>query len=184
MRHHEHERDRREGAEPEALPVQRPRPIHNVLALQRTAGNQAVATMLARDPIAEETKGGGEKTAAVGHVKLAGIGLIEVSSVSAGGSGGKAMEYTFTSAVGPHSAKLIQAMIDGKAVDGEVDVQGMKLKLTKVLVSSYSSTNVHGEPQETFSLMPQTSRLDDGSGGGGGGGGGGGSWDDGGRQPG
>ena len=35
------------------------------------------------------------------------------------------MEYTFPSAVGPHSAKLIQAMIDGKAVDGEVDVQGM-----------------------------------------------------------
>ncbi len=177
MRHHEHERERRENAEPEA---QRPRPIHNVLALQRSAGNQAVAAMLARDPIAEETKGGGQKEAAVGHVKLAGIGVIEVSSFTVGGSSGKATEYTFTSTVGSHSAKLIQALIDGKAVDAEIDVQGMKLKLTKVLVSSYSTTNVEGQPQETFSLMPQTSRLDDGSGGGGSGGGGGTgpSWND------
>jgi len=166
MRHHEHERERRENAEPE---VQRPRPIHNVLALQRSAGNHAVATMLARDPIAEETKGGRQKEAAVGHVTLAGIGVIEVSSVTIGGSSGNATEYTFTSTVGSHSAKLIQAMIDGKAVDAEIDVHGMKLKLTKVLVSSYSSTNVDGQPQETFTLMPQTSRLDDGSGGGGGG---------------
>jgi hypothetical protein len=165
-----HERDRREEAEPEVLPVQRPRPIHNVLALQRSAGNQAVAAMLARDPIAEETKGGGKKETAVGHVKLAGIGQIEVSSFTVGGSSGKATEYTFTSAVGSHSAKLIQAMIDGKAVDAEIDVQGMKLKLTKVHISSYSSTSVEGEPLETFTLMPQTSRLDDGSGGGGGGG--------------
>ena len=43
-------------------------------------------------------------------------------------------------------------------MDAEIDVQGMKLKLTKVLVSSYSTTNVEGQPQETFSLMPQTSR--------------------------
>jgi len=182
MRHHEHERrrdDRRDERAPE-----RPKPIHNVLALQRTAGNQAVAAMLARQPVVAETTGGTAKQQELGMVKVTKIGVIPILSFSMGSSSGRgheATDYSFMSAVGTHSAKLMEALMSGTVVDAEVDVKSFKLKIAGALVSQYSSGDSQGEPIEHWSLTPRSARLDDGSGGGGGGGG---SWDVGGRQPG
>ena len=183
MRHHEHERDRREGAEPEALPVQRPRPIHNVLALQRSAGNQAVAAMLSRQPVAEETRGGGsEKAAAVGKATLTGIGAIPILSfnMATGGTGkGKTptSDYSFSSSVGPHSSKLQEALLQGKVIDAEVEVKSFKVKLLKAMLVSYSTSSGEGELTETWTLSADSIRVGEDSDGGGGRGGGGGSWD-------
>ena len=92
MRHHEHERrpaDQLQERAPEP-----PKPVHNVLALQRTAGNQAVAAMLARQPVAEETTGGADKQQALGKVTLTKIGVIPISSFSAGMASGRPHEST------------------------------------------------------------------------------------------
>jgi hypothetical protein len=171
MRSHEHER-RHETERPERAP-EPPRAGLDVLALQRSAGNQAVAAMLARQPVAEETKGGTEKQAGIGTVTLAGIGVIPIISFGSGdrGTGAPTTEYTFTSHVGPHSTKLIQAFSKATPMDGEVDVQGFKLKLSKAMVSSYRTVESQGETVETWTVIPESAHVDDGSGGGGGGGG-------------
>ena len=181
MRHHEHERrpdDRRDERAPE-----RPKPIHNVLALQRTAGNQAVAAMLARQPVAEETTGGTAKQQELGTVKLTKIGVIPILSFTMGSSSGRgheATDYSFMSAVGTHSAKLMEALMSGTVVDAEVDVKSFKLKLAE-----HSSATIRpatqGGAERALVAHAAVRRLDDGSGGGGGGGG---SWDAGGRHPG
>jgi hypothetical protein len=176
----EHERNRRPRSEPEPVEAQRPQPLHNVLALQRSAGNQAVAAMLNRQPVAEETTGGPGKHEEVGTVTLTKIGIIPILSMSMGSPSGRAHEatdYSFMSAVGEHSARLMDALLNGTIVTAEVDVRGFKLKLTQALVTHYSAGNAQGEPIEHWALTPRSARTDDGSGGaGGGGGGGGGSW--------
>jgi hypothetical protein len=157
MRHHEH--DRRVSDHPEERAPERPPPLHNVLALQRSAGNQAVAAMLAREP----------DTAAAGHVTLTTIGKIPIRSFSRNSAPGRgdrdsAPELCFVSTLGEHSTKLSQAMTNGTAVDGEIDVKALKMQVKNAYVSQYQ---VAGEGDESWCLLPETARVDDGSDGGG-----------------
>ena len=182
MRHHEHER--RSADRPDERAPERPKPIHNVLALQRSVGNQAVAAMLAREPVAEEAKTGGEEEKAYGKATLAAIGAIPILSftmgVSSPDSKTQQRDFQFTSRVGGHSDRLMGALVAGSVHDAEVDIGGgrMKLKMEKAMVSSYQiSGDAGSKPLEYWTLVPGANRIDDGSGGGGGGGG---SWDDGG----
>jgi hypothetical protein len=160
MRHHEYERRVIEA--PEERARERPQPIHDVLALQRSAGNQAVAAMLAREP----------ETQQAGHVTLTNIGKIPVHSFwrsSAPGRGDRdaATELCFVSKIGAHSTKLTQAMSSGTPVDGDIDVKALKVKITNAFVSHYQ---VAGEGDESWCLMPSSAHVDDGSGEGGRGG--------------
>jgi hypothetical protein len=168
----EHERKRRPQAEPEAAEAQRA-PLHNVLALQRSAGNQAVTAMLAREPETEK---------AYGTVALTSIGAIAILSFSmdthSPPNKSDTREFQFVSRVGTHSDKLSQALLKGTVHDAEVEVGGgrMKVKMENAMVSAYqvSDDAQGGGPVESWSLVPSVTRIDDGSGGGGGGGG---SWD-------
>ena len=151
------------GAEPD-----RPQPAEQVLALQRSAGNQAVSALLARSPdtaVPADDKG----AKASGHTAtLPGIGTIPLLSVSMepgrragrpGGRGGKdeetPKEIVVTSRLGPHSSKLSKAALDGNAMDVEIVMPGGKrthrLTLKGAIVSGYSTTG-GDDPIETWTL--------------------------------
>jgi hypothetical protein len=174
MREHEHER---RPPEPQPRRPEPPRPLDGVLALQRSAGNQAVAAMLARQPVAEETRGGGSQRAAPGKATLTGIGPIEILSFGWEASSPTKKqeprtECTFTSIVGEHSTKLQKALLEGKVMDVEVEIGSLKVKLLKAVIVSYSIGSESGgdEPTEQWSLSADSVVFGDGSGGGGGGG--------------
>jgi hypothetical protein len=134
-----------------------------VLALQRSAGNQAVSAFLARSPDAKPKED--EKTEAAGaRVTLPDIGTIPLLSVSfnagspvTGGSGRRERdrekekaggEIAFTSRAGEHSSKLSRAMLAGKGMAVELIMPGgkgtLRLKLEGALVAS-SRTSGEGE---------------------------------------
>jgi hypothetical protein len=120
-------------AEPEAL-----RPVERLLALQRSAGNQAVSALLARSPdTAAPTDDQGAKVSGP-RATLTGIGTIALLSVSLdpsrakgttpgrGGSDNAPKDIVITSRLGPHSPKLSKAALDGKAMDVEIVMPGGK----------------------------------------------------------
>ena len=92
-----HERDRARGPEeidrrePEAQPL-RPDAAEGVLALQRSAGNQAVGAMLARSPDGGTPKAPDKKpetpAAAGARATLPGIGTIAIQSAQLSQLGG------------------------------------------------------------------------------------------------
>src|SRR5262245_34937360 len=103
--------------------------VETVLALHRSAGNRAVSELVARAP-APDAKGA---TAAGPRAVLSGIGTIPLLSVSfppsgPGGAKGSgegeegqppARELVVTSRVGDHSAALVNAAGDGRAMEVE-----------------------------------------------------------------
>lgn len=95
----DHRRRRREPdpAPPHAVPLHHG--ADPILALQRSAGNHAVAEMLARVPAAK---------GATGTVEIAGVGAITVSGGNLEEWSGKGAPDTveITSETGKHSAKL------------------------------------------------------------------------------
>jgi hypothetical protein len=134
-----------------------------VLALQRSAGNQAVSGLLARSPDTAEPKTeGAEGTRAT----LSGIGTIPLLSASfgmgnaPGGStsgrreGGKGpREIVLVSKVGEHSAKLVKATADGNPMAVEVILaSGVRLKLKGALVSRYSTSGEGPDALESWTL--------------------------------
>jgi hypothetical protein len=144
-----------------------------VLALQRSAGNQAVSALLARSPDgATEEKDKTESAGASGlRATLPGIGTIPLLSFgssargpsvgSGGGSHGddKAptfREMVFSSRVGEHSPKLFKANIDGKPMEVEVIVprgrSTLRLKLKGAIVSNYNSSGAGDDPTESWTL--------------------------------
>src|SRR5215203_2642442 len=171
-------RDRRPG-EPErrageGRTEERVPPVEELLALQRTAGNQAVSALLARSPegaVPTDEKGA---KAAGRRATLPGIGTIPLLSVNldpnrvggaGGGRGGSVgreetrlpSELVVSSKVGKHTAALSKALLDGKAMDVEIvmpsDKAVVRLSLKGALVSSYS---VSGETESwalTFSSI-------------------------------
>ena len=111
--------DRRRRHEPGRDPAEVPlpqRPSDPILALQRTAGNRAVAGMLARAPA---------EKGATGSVEIAGIGKVAVS-------GGNLQDWTAKGAVfdtvevtsrkGRHSAKLEKLSKAGTKMDFKVTI--------------------------------------------------------------
>jgi hypothetical protein len=164
----------RRSRRPEELDRRRPdeQPVRSetanrVLALQRSAGNQAVSALLARSPDgATEEKDKTESAGASGvRATLPGIGTIPLLSFSAGatgrppgGSAGRGREdekaptvreMVFSSRVGEHSSKLFKATIDGKPMEVEVIVprgkSTLRLKLKGAIVSNYSTSGAGGE---------------------------------------
>jgi type VI protein secretion system component Hcp len=155
-REHDGSERRRPGEPPPRSDV-----AETMLALQRSAGNQAVSALVARSPAGDEkesAKGGGARAT------LADIGTIQLLSVSfptsaPAGTGRSAdreqgeptvRELVLTSRAGEHSPKLARAASDGKTMEVEVIVSGrkaMRLKLTGAVVSSYQMSG-GGQPEE------------------------------------
>jgi type VI protein secretion system component Hcp len=168
MLRRQHAPDRQRPEEPERRPAVTPRPddAARLLALQRSAGNRAVNTLLARAP--DDKKPQEEQGAA--RVTLPGIGTISVLSFgfanagrpglgTVGGSadkGASVHDMTFSSRVGEHSPKLQRAVIDGKPMTVEVVMQSsgkvMRLTLTGALVSNYSTSSTGPDAIESWTL--------------------------------
>jgi hypothetical protein len=161
MRYRRHERpgdQRTDAAEPHATAGAPP--TERLLALQRSAGNRAVSAMLARAPDtavpadAKGTEGSGMRAT------LEGIGTIPLLSINI--QPGRGMrdeqslprEITVTSRYGPHSARLHKAMLDGKAMDVEIVMQGrgatVRLSLKAAVVSGYHPPG--GDEIESWTL--------------------------------
>jgi hypothetical protein len=160
--------DRREAGESR----RRPPAADRVLALQRSAGNQAVSALLARSPDATKRKDDEKGAAAAGaRATLSGIGTIPLLSVNFGvtraptgrGEEGKAptpQEIVFSSKVGEHSTKLNKAVLDGQPMEVEVILPAggstLRLKLKGAIVSSYSTSGGEGSATETWALNVQS----------------------------
>jgi hypothetical protein len=166
--------DDRQSGEAEASPPSTA--AGEVLRLQRSAGNRAVAAMLARDTTKSPEKPKDGKGAAAGgpRVVFPGIGEIPIHSLQwAGGrgapgtGGGKAdspKEVAFTSTVGEHSTALLRESLTGDAKDVEVvwpshDGKGMlRITLKAALVSTYT-TSGGDPPMETWALNFQAVEI-------------------------
>ena len=150
--------------EPEPVPAQ-------LLALQRSAGNRAVAAMLARDakapPKPKDDKAPPAKPAGP-YVTIDGIGAIPVASFQwgsnrgPGGSGGhggdqpQVSEIQFSSKIGPHSTDLFRATLSGEAHDAEIVYPTkdgeLRIKLKGAMVSSYSVSGDGKDAMESWTL--------------------------------
>lgn len=140
----EHERESRERGEGSA-----PAPISHaarIIALQRTAGNHAVAAMIARDAAPRQA----EPT--YGLAVLDGIGTIPLLSVSYAepqrGTGAQPVELhdvQVMSKVGEHSSQLQRAAQQGEAFEAEVLAgDKVRLKLHKAAITAFSEGDGHG----------------------------------------
>ena len=135
-----------------------------MLALQQSAGNQAVGALLARTPAGDPGKT--ERPEGTAQVTLGGIGTIQVQSVelpaSAVGTGSSSRrrrdekpaggQLTFTSKIGPHSTGLVRASAEGRKSNGRVDYPGLRLELSNAVVSSYQASKIEGRETETWTL--------------------------------
>ena len=132
------------------------RPPESVLALQRSAGNQAVSALLARSPEPAKPK---DEKASGARATLPGIGTIPLLSVSFGGGGNKAgsvREIVVSSKVGEHSPKLFKASLDGQPMEVEVvlpsGTSALRLTLKGALVTSYSTSGQDEHATESWTL--------------------------------
>jgi type VI protein secretion system component Hcp len=163
-RDHEHETRRSQEA-----PERGPEPIAaELLALQRSAGNRAVAAMLARDtktpPKPKEDKAAPPKPTGP-HVTIEGIGVISLESFQwgshqgAGGHGGgrpQVTEMQLSSKLGPHSNDLFRATLSGEPHDAEIvyltkDGE-LRVKFQGAIVSSYSTSGAGKDAMESWTL--------------------------------
>jgi type VI protein secretion system component Hcp len=151
-----------------------------VLQLQRSAGNRAVAALVARDtpktkapPPKKPEKPPPKQT----YVKIEGMDAIPVESVQFGAHSRPSRqdreksepsppafsEIVITSLLGDHSNALVKMSLWGEPSSAEiVFVKGadgqpyMKLKLTKALISSYNVSghggSPDGHPMESWTL--------------------------------
>ena len=127
-------------------------PADDVLALQRSAGNQAVSAMLARAPTAKEKEapatGPTATVESIGTIPLNSVG-IDVGRVAGGAGGGKERDLpknlSLSSQLGRHSAALARATAAGTPL-GDIEIRIPHGKTTVVLtvknamVSSYQTS--------------------------------------------
>ena len=164
------EQDREhETRRPQETPEREPEPIAaNLLALQRSAGNRAVAAMLARDakapPKPKDDKAAPPKPTGP-YVTIEGIGVIPLESFQwgahrgPGGHGGgqpQVTEMQLSSKVGPHSTDLFRATLSGEAHDAEIVYPTkdgeLRIKLKGAMVSSYSMSGEGKDAIESWTL--------------------------------
>ncbi len=140
-----------------------------VLALQRSAGNRAVGSMLARDATTAEpadAKPADEK-APGSRCVYPGIGTIPLLAVQLGGSSiGRGRrnpdaedsgEIVVVSEQGEHSAKLMQEAQSGSGKDVEIQMTGLKILLKNALISAYSvDSRGDDKPTESWTLSYQS----------------------------
>jgi hypothetical protein len=159
-RFHEDEREARGRDEAGAVTA----PVSHaarMIALQRTAGNHAVAAMLAREakPKAEP---------APGLAVLGGLGTIPLESVSLsepqrGGTREQpttSREVMMMSKQGEHSQALQRASAEGTVFEAEILIgDKLKVKHHKAMVSSFvmsGSGDSMGEPMDSWSLNAES----------------------------
>ena len=173
MRHHERARKDPERTDDERRPDV-PGPAADVLALQRTAGNQAVGALLARQPKPTAPKQKPKAPAAVAgnRVVFPGVGTFPFESMQMGGhrhttnppgsgsdrEGGapSLSEVVITSLPGEHSTALFRASLEGKGADVDVIFESGKeslvIHLTNAMVTNYSLSGGGERQIESWSL--------------------------------
>jgi hypothetical protein len=157
-RWHDEEREAQERDQPVATAA----PISHaarMLALQRTAGNHAVAAMLARDAAPKQ-----EPAHALAIVE--GLGTIPLESVALGEAhkGGSREKPVTTREVGvmskrgDHSMALQLASQNGTAFEVELLIgEKLRVKLHKALIVSFSVNGRGGEgPMESWTLNAES----------------------------
>jgi len=132
--------DRRRRREPGRDPADVPLSQHSsdpILALQRSAGNRAVADMLARAPA---------EKGATGSVELAGVGRIKVSGGNLETWTGKGAPETVdvTSEKGKHSKKLEQLATAGKRTDVKVSISAAQKEGEHLNVGGGTTLDIKG----------------------------------------
>jgi type VI protein secretion system component Hcp len=156
---------RRPGARGERVSAS---PVATVLALQRSAGNRAVATLLARSPAAAAPQASERTTGS--RVVFPDVGTIPIQAAQFGdmfrgggaSRGGRDEErpavtsITFVSVAGDHSPKLMAAFSAGTVADVEVmvslgDGSTFLASLKGAVIASYSHA-AGDAPTETWSL--------------------------------
>ena len=176
MRHEREEVSRRHGGPaPEAEQL----PQHELLALQRTAGNRAVGAMLARDTKTAEPADTKEAAPTGNYVIFPGIGNIPVFSIQMPSSrnqpptGDVAGEREkpkddkkdgdlpggdvhFSGPQGKHSTALFKEQLTGQAKDLVVVIGGGKVRITlkNALITAYSVSGDSGtgQPNEAWTV--------------------------------
>jgi hypothetical protein len=128
-------------------------PLASVLALQRGAGNRAVAGLLARDPKTAEKK---ETRVAIfpgiGEIPLEGFQLPANHPGSTGSARPAPKEVILSSKSGPHSQLLWRESLYGRPKDVELVLGTLRIKLKGALVTGYQLGGSGNEPVETWTL--------------------------------
>ena len=170
--------------EREAAPPAAPRhaAADRVLALQSTAGNRAVAAMLAREPdapVQADAKGAPKDKPPAPpsgpHVVLGGIGAIALEGFSMAGrqtpgGGGRGQgrerdrpppqEFQLTTRSGSHSSDLMRAATNGKGMDGEIVLKGgVKIVLKGAMITSYQVSGSDKEQIEAWTLNVESAEF-------------------------
>ncbi len=153
------ERDERERDEAAvtAAPISH---AARLIALQRTAGNHAVARLIAREAAPKKAPEPAQGLAVVdglGTIPLLAVGLPQQMR---GGSREKPItstEVTLMSKMGEFSQQLQLASQRGDAFEVELLIgEKLRLKLHKALVSSFQESDQNGEPVDSWSLNAES----------------------------
>jgi hypothetical protein len=150
-----HDRERHRTSEPEQRRTapEPPKAGLDILALQRSAGNQAVGALLSRDATTEAPPPARETLTKVGVIPLESFSRsVEKPNQNDPGPQG----ITCVSKVGGHSGQLSSVMANGDAVDADLEQlkTGFKISLKEAHVTSYSVSNDQGVPFEQWTLLP------------------------------
>jgi hypothetical protein len=138
-----------------------------MLALQRTAGNHAVAAMLAREakPKQEAPSHGLAIVDGIGTIPLLSVSMTEGHHGSHGSPGvdrekpakPPPRDITVTSKQGEHSAALALAYQRGDVLDVELYVgEKVRLKLHKATIAALQVSDANGEPVDSWSLNAES----------------------------
>jgi hypothetical protein len=136
----------RRPRDPEEEPLAREsEPVADVLQLQRSAGNRAVSSLLARQPSAEKEKAA-TMTAGLGDD----IGVIPIDSFGWGSTGSpgntgkghsEVHEVSITCGLNAAAAAIHQAAAEGRPIPAAfISTQKMTIDFTDVLLSGYSES--------------------------------------------